>query len=119
MDELIQYKNIIEGTMSAVGRRPLLPNEYDEATDGMPHDLVDEYKEIVVPSPPGLVSSFAIATHPGDISDKQMKIRRLIMDRDDVLLVSRKRDKMLLRSAILNGLLDKMQQGAIRPQEAA
>lgn len=40
MDELIQYKNIEEGSMSVVARRPLTPLEYDEAFDGMPDGLV-------------------------------------------------------------------------------
>lgn len=39
LDELIQYKNIQQGDMSMVARRPLTPNEYEEAFDGVPHML--------------------------------------------------------------------------------
>lgn len=118
MDELIQYKNILEGTMTVVGRRPLTPNEYDQAFDGIPTTLVDDYLSTVVPTRPGLVSTFVIATHLGTVPEHEMKEQRLIMDINDVDKSSRKRDKALFWSAVSNGLGNKMKHGAIRPFKA-
>src|SRR5579864_4522537 len=33
LDELAQVKNLFEGTMAAVGHRPIIPEEYEEVRD--------------------------------------------------------------------------------------
>lgn len=119
MDELIQYKNIQEGTMSIVARRPLMPQEYEEAFDDVPLDVVDDYLKIVVPTRPGLVSSFVIESHLGNIADHAMRLERLVLDTRDVVDGSRHRDKQLLWRAIGNGLGNRMRRGDIRPRKAA
>ncbi len=118
LDELIQYKNILGGDMSMVARRPLTPQEYDQAFDDVPLDIVDDYLKIVVPTRPGLVSSFVIATHLGEIEDHAMRLRRLEMDIKDVLDGSYSNDKRLFWSAVSKGLGNKMKKGAIRPTAA-
>lgn len=119
MDELIQYKNIQEGAMSIVARRPLMPQEYDEAFDDVPLDIVEDYLKIVVPTRPGLVSTFVIESHLGNIADHAMRLERLVLDTRDVIDGSRRRDKELLWRAIGNGLGNKMRRGDIRPRKAA
>lgn len=117
LDELIQYKNIQQGEMSMVARRPLTPKEYDQAFDGMPQDLVDEYFEIVVPTKPGLVGSFVIATHLGNIRDQDMRLERLKLDIKDVHEGSYENDMRLFWTAIKLGFGNKMTRGDIRPVE--
>lgn len=117
MDELIQYRNVVDGDMSVVGRRPLTPAEYEEAFDDVPGDVVDDYQRIVVPTRPGLVGSFVIAAHLGDIKDHAMRLKRLEMEIQDVIDGSRERDKQLFWSAVTKGLTNKMQRGDIRPRE--
>lgn len=119
MDELIQYKNVEQGEMSVVARRPLTPGEYDEAFDGMPPSLVQDYLDIVVPTRPGLISSFVIATHLGQIEDASMRYERLRLDVHDVEYGSRARDRELFKTAISYGLTNRMRRGDIRPREAA
>lgn len=119
IDELIQYLNIKEGDMSMVARRPLTPHEYEEAFDDVPTRTVDDYMRIVVPTRPGLVSSFVIASHLGTIEDHALKLQRLEMDIKDVIDGSYQNDKRLFRSAITNGLANKMRRGDIRPVQAS
>ena len=119
LDELIQYKNVREGSMSIVARRPLTPIEYDEAFDDVPGHTVDEYLDIVVPTRPGMVSSFVIESHLGNVADHAMRLQRLEMDIQDVKDGSRERDKELFWRAISYGLGNKMSRGDIRPRKAA
>jgi lipopolysaccharide/colanic/teichoic acid biosynthesis glycosyltransferase len=119
MDELIQYKNVLEGTMSVVARRPLMPVEYDEAFTDVPGYVVDEYLSIVVPTRPGMVSSFVIESHLGNIDDHAMRLKRLELDIQDVKDGSRQRDRELFLRAISYGLGNKMRRGDIRPRKAA
>jgi lipopolysaccharide/colanic/teichoic acid biosynthesis glycosyltransferase len=119
LDELIQYRNIQEGSMSMVARRPLMPNEYEEAFDGVELGIIDNYMKIVVPTKPGLVSSFVIASHLGQIEDHALRQERLEMDIQDVIDGSLARDKHLFRSASINGLTNKMRRGDIRPIKAS
>ncbi len=118
LDELTQYRNIIEGSMSMVARRPLTPNEYEEAFDDVPLGLVDAYMKIVVPTRPGLVSSFVISSHLGRIEDHALRQERLEMDIKDVIDGSFGNDRRLFRSAVTNALANKMRKGDIRPIEA-
>lgn len=119
LDELIQYKNVLEGSMSIVARRPLTPQEYDEAFDDVPGHTIDEYLDVVVPTRPGMVSSFVIESHLGNIADHAMRLQRLEMDIQDVRDGSRERDKELFWRAISYGLGNKMRRGDIRPRKAA
>lgn len=118
LDELIQYKNILDGKMSMVARRPLTPLEYDEAFDEVPLSTVEDYLKIVVPTRPGLVDSFVIATHLGEIPDHAMRLKRLEMDIQDVIDGSYNNDKRLFWSAVAKGFGNKMKRGDIRPREA-
>src|ERR1700744_2125396 len=68
IDELPQLKNILDGEMTFVGHRPLVPEElskiYDEVgADREGSKLVDRYRATVAKSKPGLLSSFAIHSH--------------------------------------------------------
>ena len=118
MDELIQYKNVIEGSMSVVAHRPLTPVEYAEAFDNVPGHIVDTYRQIVVPTRPGLVGSFVIETHLGNIEDHAMRLQRLELEIKDVIDGSQEYDKQLFWSAVRKGLTNKMRRGDIRPREA-
>lgn len=118
LDELIQYKNIVNGDMSMVARRPLTPQEYDQAFDDVPRDVVDEYMRLVVPTRPGLVSSFVIATHTGQIDDHAMRLKRLELDIKDVKDGSYENDKKLFWSVVSKGFTNKMKKGDIRPTKA-
>ncbi len=64
IDETGQYINLLEGTISLRGHRPIVKSElekaYDEAGSGR---LVDQHRSIVLPKKPGIVSSFSIASH--------------------------------------------------------
>lgn len=64
LDEVGQYLNLLDGTMSLRGHRPItkaeLERAYDEANNGR---LVDRHRQIVLPKKPGIVSSFGIASH--------------------------------------------------------
>ena len=117
LDELIQYKNILEGAMSMTARRPLTPQEYEEAFDIGDPKTVDAYRKIVVPTRPGLVGSFVIKTHLGQIDDDEMKRERLELDIQDVIDGSYENDKKLFWTAIKLGFGNKMTRGDIRPVE--
>lgn len=117
-DELIQYKNILVGDMSMVGHRPLTPNEYEVAFDDVPTAIVDRYLATVVPTRPGLVGSFVISSHLGEIEDHAMRLKRLEMDIQDVVDGSYTRDKELFWGVIGKSFGNKMKKGDIRPIEA-
>lgn len=64
IDELSQWSNILDGTMTVRGHRPIPPEmlerAYDEASDGR---LVDRHRRLVLPQKSGIISSFGIAAH--------------------------------------------------------
>lgn len=65
VDEFANYANILDGTMSAVGRRPLIPVEFEEFMDHIPTTLQSKYSRLVVPTKPGVLSMFGIRSHKG------------------------------------------------------
>lgn len=118
MDELIQYKNILEGTMHVIGWRPYTPKEYEEALALAPRTLREQYKEVVITTPPGLIDDFVIASHLGKISEDEMLIEKMKMAIRSVENASPQKDEELFRQASLYGLLNKMKRGDIRPRPA-
>lgn len=120
MDELIQYKNVHNRDMNVVGGwRPLTPLEYEQSFDLVPGHVVDRFKAVVVPTRPGIVTSFAVETHLGKIDDGDMALERMEMGLKYAQDASYEYDRELFLNASLYGLMNKMRRGDIRPRRAA
>lgn len=118
MDELIQYKNIQKGEMSVVGAwRPRTLIEHQQTLDLVPGHIADKFKAIIMPTLPGVVTSFAIDTHLGMIDNDAMEEERIEMGLEYVEEASYIKDWQLFLSAVSKGLTNKMKRGAIRPTE--
>lgn len=71
IDELGQILDIAYGTMSFVGWRPLEPTEHEEFMDCMSREFKRPYENIVLPTPPGIFSPFAVAYHSKHVQHSQ------------------------------------------------
>lgn len=65
LDELGQALNIWRGDMAAFGWRPLAPEEHVEFMDSIDPVLKARYERLVLPTLPGVFSTFAITYHGG------------------------------------------------------
>lgn len=81
VDELAQIFNILRGDMNAIGHRPISPAEFEEFLDSLDADQRNEYLTTVVPTMPGIFSSFALKVHSGSRSTFE---ERWAMDVSDV-----------------------------------
>lgn len=113
LDETMQYRNILDGTMSAVGHRPIVSYELEVLLETVDTQLTKEWGEYVAPTRPGQVSTFALESHLGfeDLVDQGEE--RLSRDVEDVLRGSLVYDAALVLRTIHKALSNKMQHGRI------
>ena len=111
LDETVQGRNIFERQMSVVGYRPLPLAEQAAVFDSADPRLVDRWKEVVLPTRPGLVSSFSLLNHH-ESNDPQAPP---LIDRAGLLLESDIQDVLdgsLVRDiAMVGRVLDAMVTG--------
>lgn len=102
VDELPQAYHIFRNEMSVVGNRPIQPHEKEAIFDTSPGQLVDQWKRIVEPTKPGLLSTFAIYNHGEDDKTAKMIERgpmKLDCDIRDVIDGSLTNDMTIIGSA--------------------
>lgn len=63
LDEVVQVRNIIDGSMSAVGFRPLIAEEYEQTLDELDASGRQRWLQVVNHTRPGIFSSFAYYYH--------------------------------------------------------
>jgi lipopolysaccharide/colanic/teichoic acid biosynthesis glycosyltransferase len=71
LDEARERDNILAGEMLLASWRPFVPDEHQEFLDTIPAWLRDLWIEIVLPTPPGLISSYVIDYHIGRYNNTQ------------------------------------------------
>lgn len=113
LDETLQYKNILNGSMSAVGHRPIVKSEHDTMFDGVPGRLADDWLSYVAPTKPGQVSTFALESHLGFDDSVNQRQERLEKDIFDVLHGSLDYDARLVMRTIGKAASNKMKHGRI------
>lgn len=108
IDETAQAQHIIEGEMSAIGRRPTAPH-HQAIVFGAANDLlVEEWLKVVQPTKPGIFSSYAILEHqqPGMLEERAEL--RLRLDIQDVREASLQRDFAIMQKyarALVSGTI--------------
>jgi lipopolysaccharide/colanic/teichoic acid biosynthesis glycosyltransferase len=82
LDELAQMRLVRSGQMSAFGFRPLPPELYEEFMDTIDAKTADVYRRLVLPTKPGVFSSFAREFHEGNTAmhDHQFRAEADIRD---------------------------------------
>ena len=65
LDEIAQVQNIREGTMSAVGHRPIIGEQFKEFMDNITPTQQQRYKRTVLPTRPGAFSTYGLGFHTG------------------------------------------------------
>ena len=113
IDELEQLDLVLSGTMSIIGTRYLLPDEYEQMRDTargtrIGRELLARYDDIVLPAKRGILSSFALQAHTmGDASVEQ----RLELDVKDHANASLTYDTQLIISAVGSLGANELKQG--------
>lgn len=112
-DELPQLELVMNGVMSIVGTRHLLPNEYDQMRDiaGRTNRgklLLAKHDVMVRPAKRGLISSFALHAHIHGESDVE---QRLSLDIQDHALASLRYDTLLIANVLRSTALNELTNG--------
>jgi lipopolysaccharide/colanic/teichoic acid biosynthesis glycosyltransferase len=117
VDELAQIRNILAGEMTAIGRRPIRPEELSGVYDTVGSDLegahlVDRYRATVAQTVPGLLSSFAIHSHTMHPLEPAPRLR-LELDIRDYEQASRAHSARLIRTGLSSLVQGKFKNGSI------
>jgi len=115
LDETLQFDEVSHGTLSIVGRRRLIPNEYDRLRDiakstVQGRALLDEWDEVVLPYPCGLLSSNGLEGR--ELGSRSVE-RRLQLDIHDSHDASRRHDVGLIILAMKMLAVGKMKHSSL------
>lgn len=102
LDETLQITDVLEGKLSIIGRRQLIPEDDNDLREiavrtNTGRELWAEWVEVVLPYRCGLLSSWSLearALGPGSVE------RRLELDVRDAHNACKQHDKMLIRQAV-------------------
>jgi len=104
IDEFAQVANIFDSTMSAVGRRPLIPSELKEFMDHIPSSVHNKYSRVVMATKPGVLSTFGILSHKGFLPTDDVFLIRAELDIQDVVDGSIRHDLAVTGSLITSAI---------------
>jgi putative colanic acid biosynthesis UDP-glucose lipid carrier transferase len=96
LDEVGQLDNVLTGEMSIVGRRPLIYSEFEEFMDNVDPGTAQQWREIVLPTKPGIVSTYGIGFHIGYDAHVDQFLERAESDIKDVIDSSLQGDVRML-----------------------
>lgn len=85
LDETAQASNIIDGTMSAAGYRPLIPEEFEASMDSMTRYNQKRWSQVIKHTKPGGISSYALYAHQATMNDPNTPDMRAEMDYQDFI----------------------------------
>lgn len=119
LDETLQITDVLEGRLSIIGRRQLIPEEYEDLREiatrtNTGRKLLAEWDDVVLPYKCGLLSSFSLearAMGPESVE------RRLELDVQDAYNASKRHDKVLIRQAVSALIGNRLTYGHLPIQE--
>lgn len=109
LDELEQVENVLSGDMSFFGARPIRACDHEAIHDALSRtnegrELLAEHEDIVMPYPPGIISTFGLRVHYEAGAPPEVRLR---MNIDDNKQASVHHDLSLL-FACVGGLTKKL-----------
>lgn len=107
-DELVQRLNILNGTMSPQGWRPLIPEEHEEFLDSLTPRLRADWLAIVLPTKPGLLSSYGIEYHSGLFGHSDKLLAKAELDIRDASEQGPRLTLRLARKLIINAATNRL-----------
>lgn len=111
LDETAQVANLLDGTMSAVGRRPIVGEEFENFMDSLSTSpkLQQQYQKIVMPTRPGIFNSYGKFFHEGFDPTTDQCIARAECDIADTINGSVVYDLGLIKQVVTSMLTGKFE----------
>lgn len=115
LDELEQIEQVRAGDMSFFGARPLPSEEHDRMKHTLSktnegRELLAEHEDVVMPHPPGIISTFGLQVHFITNASPEMRLR---MNIEDCRRASLSHDLLLLL-ACTKGVAAKLPQRLLK-----
>lgn len=114
-DEFPQAFNILNGSMSAVGPRPIIASERAQVREQVPIELLEEHDAIVGCAKPGVFNTFGWMSHMNLIPEADRAIARINLDIMDAREGSLQYDLQLISKIARSVLKHELTNGSIRP----
>lgn len=107
-DELVQRENLKNGTMAFQGWRPLIPKEHVEFLDSLPPGLRDRWLKVVLPTLPGMISTYGFEYHVGLHSRSDKFGIKAEMDISDALESGARLAMRLVRKLVSSAVTNRL-----------